>query len=76
MSSVSTPHPPPPWLQPGNNSTDPQCNTGLKDNPRLADAVFSTEEIMDGGLRNNRYMMTLNRKGLGEKKEGFQRWEG
>ena len=64
------------WLQPGNNSTDPQCNTGLKDNARLADAVFSTEEIMDGGLRNNCYMMTLNRKGLGEKKEGFQRWEG
>lgn len=35
------------WLQPGNNSTNPQCK--LKANARLADAVFSTEEIMDEG---------------------------
>lgn len=37
------------WLQPGNNSTNPQGNNGLKAKARLADAVFSTEEIMDEG---------------------------
>lgn len=70
-------HPPLPpalWLQPGSNSTYlTECNTGLKANAGLADIFFSTEKVMEMGLRNNHYMMTLNRKALGEEKEGFQK---
>lgn len=59
------------WLQSDSNSTHlTECNTRLKANAGLADVVFSIENVMDEmGLRNNHYMMTLNRKDLEEKRD-------
>lgn len=49
-------------------------NTELKVNSGLADVVFSTEKVIDGmGLKNNHYLMTFNRQGSEEEKEGFLR---
>lgn len=43
--------------------------TGLKASDGMANVVSSIKKVMDGmGLKNNYYMMTLNRKILEEEK--------